>query len=241
MAEKLMDKLDVLMAEMNSVGQGNVLASHQFSYNKYYEQLQDIQEEMQRLGIQEERIMNTDFSKYYTNNSNLVGEQLGIANKVDPERVKQVVGQIWAEDGQSFSSRIWRDKGALMDKLTSELSRIVGTGTGRNELIKSLVKEAIASSYANSKRLVVTELSRLYNTSTLEKYNEAGIKEVQWLAEIDNRTCPECRAMNGTRMPLEKSMGLIPVHPHCRCTWIGVVDGIEYMGKEQKNVHYNKD
>lgn len=226
-AESLMEKLDVLVAEMDKLGQGNVLASHQFSYNKYYEQLRDIQLEMQKLGIQEEKIMNADFTKYYKNNSTLVGEQLGIANKVDPEEVKQTVGQIWAEDGRSFSNRIWKDKQALMNKLDTGLTQIISTGTGRADLIKGLVKDAIATSYANSKRLVITELSRLYNTSTLKRYGEAGIQQVEWLAEIDSRTCPECRAMDGKRFPISQANYMIPAHPHCRCTWLAVIPDIK--------------
>ncbi len=248
-ANSLIDRLEKLYKEMELMGQDNVLASHQFQYQKYYEQLHDIQEEIRKLGFQEDKILNADFTKYYKNNSRLVGEQLGIANKWDPERAKSVISQIWADDGKSYSDRIWTDKSELMSKLDSELTRIVSTGTGRNELIKDLaqqqmknflpalkqgVKEAMATSYYNARRVVVTELSRLYNTSTLEKYNEAGITEVQWLAEKDNRTCPYCLSMDSKRIPLQQSLGMIPAHPNCRCTWLGVVNGITYVGKEKE-------
>ena len=235
-ANNLINKLDVLFSEMAMKGQENVLASHQFSYNKYYEQLRDIQQEMQRLGMQEEKIMNADFTKYYANNSNLVGEQLGIANRVKPEDVERTVFQIWAEDGQSFSNRIWADKQRLMLTLDTELTRIISTGIGRDDLIKRLVKEAIATSYSNAKRLVVTELSHLYNTSTLKRYDEAGITEVEWLAEIDSRTCPECQAMNGKRLPITEANNKIPMHPNCRCTWLAIIP----EQKENSNVN-NKE
>lgn len=235
-AQRLIDKLEALYAEMSSIGQGNVLASHQFSYNKYYEQLRDIQNEMQKLGMVEQDIMNADFTKYYKNNSNLVGEQLGIANKVDPDEVNRTVAQIWAEDGQSFSDRIWKDKRALMNKLDVGLTQIISTGTGKSDLIKQLVKEAVATSYANARRLVNTELSRLYNTSTLHRYNDAGVQEVEWLAEIDSRCCPECKAMNGKRFPISMSGNLIPKHPNCRCTWLAVIPEV----KETYNADYKE-
>ena len=233
-AEKLMDKLDKLFLEMQAKGQENVLASHQFSYNKYYEQLRDIQEQMRELGMAEEKIMNADFTKYYVNNSNLLGEQLGIANRVKKEDVVKTVMQVWAEDGQSFSDRIWKDKQKLMQMLDTELTRIVSTGTGKSELIKQLVKEAIATSYANAKRLVTTELSHLYNTSTLKRYDEAGITEVEWLAEIDSRVCPECKAMNGKRIPITQAQNQIPMHPNCRCTWLAIIPEV----KETNNANY---
>lgn len=237
-AQRLIDKLEALYAEMSAAGPGNVLASHQFSYNKYYEQLRDIQQEMQRLGMAEQDIMNADFTKYYKNNSNLIGEQLKLANKVDPEEVKRTVAQVWAEDGQSFSSRIWKDKQALMSKLDVGLTQIISTGTGRSDLIKSLVKEAVATSFANARRVVVTELSHLYNESTVNRYGEAGVQEVEWLAEIDSRTCPECQKMNGKRFPLALSKNLIPKHPNCRCTWLAVIP--ENKGGDNNNVNNQK-
>lgn len=222
-AKSLIEKLEKLFKEMEEKGQANVLASHQYSYNKYYSQLRDIQKQMNELGIAEEDIMKADFTKYFIANSNLVGEQLGIANRVSKKEAVKTIFKVWAEDGKSFSDRIWTDKKALMAKLEIGLPQIIATGTGKSELIKSLVNESIATSFSNARRLVVTELSHLYNTSTLQRYSKAGIKEVQWLAEIDNRVCPECRAMNGRKFPIKKAQNKIPKHPFCRCTWLAII------------------
>lgn len=251
-AQKLIKKLTTLYDEMEMLGKDNVLNSHKYSYQKYYQQLAEIQEELRNLGVAENEILNKDFTKYYEANHTLLGEQLGIANHFDEEKAKQVVSQIWATDGKSFSDRIWKDKSELISKLDAELTRIISTGTGRNELIKDLAKSQISkmignknllkkeinqimsTAFYNARRITITELSRLYNTSTLEKYNEAGIKEYQILAERDSRTCEECKKLDGKKFPITDLFDRPPFHPNCRCTILGVVDNVVYEQRKQK-------
>ena len=73
---------------MEMLGSDNVLHSHKYSYQKYYQQLAEIQEELRKLGIAENEILNKDFTKYYEANHTLLGKQLGIANHFDEEKAK---------------------------------------------------------------------------------------------------------------------------------------------------------
>lgn len=52
-----------------------------------------------------------------------------------------------------------------------------------------------------------------YVTETIWK--DAGVKYVEWIAEIDERTCHVCRDRDGTIYPIDK----VPEKPHylCRC------------------------
>lgn len=51
-------------------------------------------------------------------------------------------------------------------------------------------------------------------------YDDAGLDEVQWYAEKDERTCSECRGMDGKIFPVRQ----IPAKPHpgCRCRRIPI-------------------
>ena len=251
-ARKLTQKLTSLYDEMEMLGKDNVLHSHKYSYQKYYQQLAEIKEELRKLGIAENEILNKDFTKYYEANHTLLGKQLGIANHFDEEKAKQVISQIWATDGKSFSDRIWKDKAELISKLDAELTRIVSTGTGKNELIKGLAQSQLSKlvgnknlikkqlnqilsiSFYNARRITTTELSRLYNTSTMEKYKEAGIKEYQILAERDSRTCEECLKLDGKKFPITDLFDRPPFHPNCRCTILGVINNAVYEQREEK-------
>lgn len=54
-------------------------------------------------------------------------------------------------------------------------------------------------------------------------YEDAGIKEVEFYAALDERTCEDCNSMHGEVFDVGDSIGVIPIHPDCRCTWLPVV------------------
>lgn len=55
---------------------------------------------------------------------------------------------------------------------------------------------------------------------TIDGYKEAGVEKVKWIAVDDEKTCPECRKLDGKVFPIDK----VPprVHYHCRCELIPI-------------------
>ena len=55
---------------------------------------------------------------------------------------------------------------------------------------------------------------------TIDGYKEAGVEKVKWIAVDDEKTCPECRKLDGKVFPI----GKIPPRPHyhCRCELIPI-------------------
>lgn len=48
---------------------------------------------------------------------------------------------------------------------------------------------------------------------TIDGYKEAGVKKVKWIAVDDERTCPDCRKLDGKIFDIDK----VPPRPHYRC------------------------
>lgn len=46
--------------------------------------------------------------------------------------------------------------------------------------------------YYKAKRLAVTELAHVQIQSTIDKYKEAGVKQIKVIATLDDKTCKEC-------------------------------------------------
>ncbi len=67
-----------------------------------------------------------------------------------------------------------------------------------------------------------TELADAYSKSSRGVWKDAGVQKWRWVATIDNRTCPACRAHNGQVYSLDDDMP--PLHPNCRCTPVAEVD-----------------
>lgn len=51
------------------------------------------------------------------------------------------------------------------------------------------------------------------DTAMLESMKRAGVKKVKWIAEKDDRTCSECRDLDGMVFPIDA----VPKKPHYRC------------------------
>jgi SPP1 gp7 family putative phage head morphogenesis protein len=67
--------------------------------------------------------------------------------------------------------------------------------------------------------IAVTETSFAYNASNLSNYKEAGVTKVQYMAVVDNRTCPTCRGDHEKVFNIDDVPSL-PRHPLCRCTTV---------------------
>ena len=53
--------------------------------------------------------------------------------------------------------------------------------------------------------------------AAIQAFDDAGIKEVEWVTQKDERVCTECGSLDGRVFPLDE----IPPKPHwgCRCFW----------------------
>lgn len=94
----------------------------------------------------------------------------------------------------------------------------IAAGKTIDQMAEALQPETLTSNFANAKRLVRTELVKYYTSTTIDRYKEAGVKEVIYHAAMDDRTCEECSRKNGKVFPID-SDELPPTHPNCRC-WI---------------------
>lgn len=72
-----------------------------------------------------------------------------------------------------------------------------------------------------SEMIARTELSWGYSRGLISGYKEVGIDRVQWLAVMDDSTCPVCAGNNGKTFRLSEVEGRLPAHPRCRCTIVG--------------------
>jgi SPP1 gp7 family putative phage head morphogenesis protein len=69
-----------------------------------------------------------------------------------------------------------------------------------------------------------TEASAAMSDGALIAYEEAGFRYVEFVAQFD--ACPECLPFDGEFFRVE-SMGIIPLHCWCRCTWHPVPASME--------------
>lgn len=123
----------------------------------------------------------------------------------------------------------------VKDDLTHDAGRRV---RGISETTRTLLAKQLSEAYENGEKInqwisridsvmnipdwraemiARTEISFAFNKANIAGYKEAGVTKVQWMAIVDNRTCPVCSERNGKTYDIV-DLPAIPAHPRCRCT-----------------------
>jgi len=117
----------------------------------------------------------------------------------------------------------------MKDKLRKELSQGLLNNESQAQMSKR-VSKVIEISRERAKMIVRTETNRAFNVGRNEAAKKSGLKlKKEWVAAIDDRTSPVCKALNGKQLPLDKKFkyqGQVfdspPAHPNCRSRLIYV-------------------
>lgn len=67
------------------------LASHLYQYNRYYELLNRVESELQKLGVKQNSLMTKTLVDYYKQNSKVVGESFSLNTEFNTHKVEQSV------------------------------------------------------------------------------------------------------------------------------------------------------
>lgn len=118
---------------------------------------------------------------------------------------------------------------------SSTMADALTRGLGAKDTARALVAQ-VGLAKSKALRLARTELTAAHADGQLDSYAEAGVRQVDVLAEWatagDNRVCSMCSALNGFIITVAQARGLIPRHPNCRCAWKPVIN----TGKTSKKI-----
>lgn len=183
--------------------------------------------ELAKKSIKDYDVIRDGVSKTYSDFFKIQTTEFGFdgANTVLPKKtIEMLMQQPWS--GSNFSERIWDNSSALARVLKQEIIQAFMQGVSVKDLSDRIEKRFENDRY-NTERLVRTELNYALNQSTKLSYDEAGIKEYEFLAEIDSRTSDICRELNGQIFKMKDArtgVNYPPMHPHCRSTTIPVMN-----------------
>ena len=194
-----------------------------YKLDSYWQMQTQLDAQLKMLNEREQRHLLRNFKKEYWdiyNELNLEGVEL--FSTIDDNAVTQVINSIWCSDGKSWSQRIWQNTTLLKETLNSELIRCVTTGKSPSYL-KKLLQERFNVAFNNADMLVRTELAHIQTQAAKQRYRDYGLREVEILADKDERQCEHCGKLHGKRYSINDVLP-IPAHPRCRCCAVPVID-----------------
>lgn len=144
-------------------------------------------------------------------------------------------------NGADFSTRIWKQKAHMLQKLNESITTMLVQGRNPQTLARDFAKMFGTKEY-EAYRLLHTEGSFIMEQGTLSAYKEDGVEKYQILATLDHRTSNICRGKDGDIHDLDKTITGVnypPFHPFCRTTTVPYYEDSDY--KDDKRAARGKD
>lgn len=177
----------------------------------YYKELNDV-----------ETLMSDTYEESYYKTAFEIILGLGLLldfEKLKNEDVAKVISKAWVSDGINLSERIWgKHRTSLIADLQKGLTQSIIRGESPDKLIK-FINTKYNVSKAVAGRLVMTELAYVKSVGQIDSFKELGVKQVEFVATLDERTSEICRYMDGKVFninELEIGVNAPPLHPNCR-------------------------
>lgn len=170
-----------------------------------------------------ERLMKEAYQEQYYHTAFEVQSAFNVGftfQKLDEARLTQIISKPWTADNMTFSAKIWRDRGMLIDTLHKELTMAIAKGESPHRLI-SVMQKKMNTSRSNAARLVLTESAFFSSAAQKEAFKELDVEKYEIVATLDSRTSDVCQTMDGRVFALaDYSPGTTahPFHPRCRTT-----------------------
>lgn len=169
------------------------------------------------------------FSESYYRTAFEIAKGTGMGSNLaalDKRKIDAIIRRPWAQDGVSFSDRIWSNKDKLVNTLHTELTQNIIRGSSPRQAINSIAK-TMKVSRSQAGRLVMTESAAISAAAQKECFKDLGVEKYQILVSLDGLTCDICQEMEGKIFAMnEYEVGLTahPFHPNCRCTEVPYFD-----------------
>ncbi|MDQ4678556.1 minor capsid protein, partial [Stenotrophomonas maltophilia group sp. RNC7] len=145
-------------------------------------------------------------------------------------------------NGANFSTRIWKQKDFLEQKLMEDLTTIMVRGVNPRVLSKEFAKHFDRRKY-EAYRLLHTESAFISEQATLQGYTEEGVEKYQILATLDHKTSDICQKQDNKVYDVGKAVVGVnypPFHQFCRTTTVPKFDDEEITTRVARDPITNK-
>lgn len=165
-------------------------------------------------------------------------QYLGVAfsfQELPDKVIRQILQEHWS--GKHYSQRIWGNAQTINREIEKLLLKGAMLGTNSRKLARQLSDLAGSGTYA-AERLIRTETTYFTTMADLEAAKARGTRQVRFVATLDTRTSPECRAADGSVIAIEDAKpgkNVPPLHPFCRSVIIDVIKGLVHKVRRARN------
>lgn len=194
-----------------------------------------------------DRLIYKTYSESYAHTAFEIQKGIGVGwqlHKLTSGEIRKMLARPWTTDGQTFSDRIWQNKRALINTVSTQLTQMVMRGTAPDQAIKTIA-DRFQVSKRQAGRLVMTETAAFANEARKDCFNDLDVEKYVIVETLDGQTCPLCGQLDGRVYPMsDYAVGVTapPFHPWCRGTtapWFDDLQGLGYRAaRDEKGEYY---
>lgn len=241
--KRIMARLEGLQAVIET-GQP-ITRSELWQMTKYANLKEAIEKEIGILSKKQLDDLSAACSRIFNDTAGMTLKELvaagGRYNTLNPQQIKAVLDAEWKNInyskglwwGKTWEDRVFGNAAEFASRLQRDMENMIVMG--RNpEQIKAALMNDFNVSYDVADRLIRTEASHMYNEAALKTYKAAGIQQVEFLVERDEKICEVCAEKANVNSGIYY-LGVepkLPVHPRCRCCYAPIVD----LGNEKSSI-----
>lgn len=207
---------------------GIVSITDLYRYDEYYKIANELNNNLTSIGEKSIEVFEGQLLKLYENTQNIFDKSEVPWCRVKPNvRPEEIVNELWTNDNVRWSDRIWHNQELLQQKVMESLTDCFSRGVGIDQVVRYLAEDMNSGVYA-ARRLLRTEMNRIQNQATIERFKANGVERYKIVGADDNRTCDLCRSMQGKIFNVEDAVPgstLPPFHPNARCGIAPVIRG----------------
>lgn len=201
---------------LEMLSQGQVSASTMFQLERWNKLQEILEQQMAKMGQKQQEVMQLTlldaYKEAYMRTNDIIepGKEYTIFNE---NIARKIVDSNFK--GASLSERIRGATSKTGKQIQNAIISTAITGKDYRAVSKALANRLNVSKSA-AETIVRTETMRVINEAQKQSYKDKGYQKVIWLAELDELTCIECKAIDGKEYDINKAPSI--VHPRCRCT-----------------------
>lgn len=168
------------------------------------------------------------------------GGTLGVG--YSKKALELVISKPWAQDGRTFSKRIWEDGQKTSRRLQDNLEQNILLGKHPHDIIRDMQKVLPKNKRSDIARLVHTEHAYVASEADRVAFEALELEKYEICAVLDSKTSALCRSLDGKVFDLKgRKVGINapPFHPNCRTVTVPYfedeADGVVQESKKGYN------
>ena len=169
-------------------------------------------------------------------NASVVKDKNKIGVGYSKEALDVVLSKPWAQDGRTFSKRIWEDGQKTSRRLQDNLEQNILIGKHPHDIIQDMQKVLPKNKRSDIARLVHTEHAYVASEADKVAFEALELEKYEICAVLDSKTSALCRSLDGKVFDLKgRKIGINapPFHPNCRTVTVPYFED-EDDGKERR-------